>query len=963
MFKKSLWFGSIALVLMALFALNACSSDDGGSAPAVEEDPSLQGDLGGIRPGAPVHNVQAQTVITGTNAVARITWNEGVSGGVFRYNDGTAVKAEAVITANSDYVFDKSLRESDILTAFGNVTSDIDDEWTISEDYTEFSFTFSYAVGRAQVPQADIAEFRDLVLVAGSSALPDYLDRPIEFAGIKEASRIAWYAAAADTEASDPPPATITAIPAAGTGFQAKIELEAKYGYSFDGFDPAVSFPGADRILNKKTALSAENNVKLSFVLYYTSGLNPISALTGLNQLFASTPAAGQKVPGELRTAFDANFSVTRAEWTTDNLVGDVIAFGGTPISISVELTPKKGYTFASAAATPAIPDTAVQTAFTITGTGAIPAPANAANPNVPLVEVIDRSHKLAFTLSYNVAYVAILPDDLTSLKTSGATGLSPLKVFRAPRIGQPVQKAVDLHTDARFTNGAIIWSDAAGNPLGNNYGHSITIAAITLEAKPGFLFSSLAADISGFGSTIGTIFNNSNTTLYGNPTVTIVGTPGRTLEFTLQYTTINPPLSASSGGSSGSVIVDNALLNSGGGLEELFEAISGNTVTISKGTGPITLTTPPVIPTGKNLELASDAEVTTSLALDAQGDLSLGTGGKLTASGGSAITGNVTLGQNSEVSLSGAATTIGGNVSFAQDSKLALSGTAATIGDSTGKATALAGPAGAPPAPIDLTAGTLNLIGNVTATSVTITSNASSKIDIPAGTGALTLGTDASLVLNPGGNAASPSKGSNGTLNGKVVVKAGAAIIDTSPDLTAWDVGPNGEIEIQKGGYAVMNGPSPYGIDTYIGTADPAEQSYSKYIQLADDAVFTIKYGEYEVTTGKITLATNFGLDSKITVKGELTLAADLTFLSDLSLSSGSVKKLVGTDGAKLIVGPGKSIRFAFTDVTEDIAEDLAPGIDFEAANNNVSSYTNSSGTDDVTFTWNTTTNKWETE
>jgi hypothetical protein len=925
MFKKSLWFGSISLVLMALFALNACSGDNGGSSPSAEEDPALQGDLGGIRPGAPVHNAQAQTVITGTNAVARITWGEGVSGRIFRYNGGNPVKAEVVITANSDYIFDKGIKEGDILEAFGNVTSDIDDEWTISEDYTLLSFTFSYEVAQAEL---DLSPLKDIKLVAGSANMPAFISEDILANLDPDTPPVNAYVSAATPET-----AIETALPAAGTPFKVRVEAAAAYGYKWPAaFDYQQVYESAAKVSSRISGSV------LSLTLEFDTALQVISAIPAGNilPLFTTAPAGGAQIPVKLLLGTGAaapNFTVEKElEWTglTENRS---VAFASRSISTPVKLIPNKGYTFTESTLDAAAIATAIN------------APAATFNQKA---EDVKKDHNLEFTLTYPVTAVQIAQTDIV-LDRISQNGLSD---FYQPRIGQPVYTKLAVHPDAKFTLDSILWSDETGNEALTVYADRVIVASITLRAKPGYTFDKV--NITNFTTALTANFTKDAGKA---PEAKVVGTPDETLIFTLTYERgdINPPIITSGN----SVVAGGDALNAGGGLEELFGAISGNTVTIPKETVAITLTTPPVIPAGKTLELASGAVVTTAQPLDAAGNITIGTGSSLSVSGDSDITGNVSLGQNSAVSLSGAAT-IGGNVTFAQGSGLALSGSDTTIGDSTNKATTLTGPAtaGAAPAPIDLTNGTLNLIGNVTATNVTITSSNSSLIDIPSG--ALTLGTNASLVLNPDTVAA--GQGTTGTLDGKVIVKAGAAIVDANENLGAWEVGSGGVIEIQHGGKAVMYAPAPVnGPITAIGTGPTAsDPAYSPYVQLRDStAVFTLKRGEYEVTAGKVYLANQFALGSNVTVKGELILEDDLIFQRLMDIDYNPIR-LVGTSAdSKLTIKDGKKITVTHTTetVSKALAEAMVPGLTFSGSGQTYT-YTASS---DITYTWNIETNQWD--
>jgi hypothetical protein len=71
-----------------------------------------------------------------------------------------------------------------------------------------------------------------------------------------------------------------------------------------------------------------------------------------------------------------------------------------------------------------------IVTAFTITGgTAGTVYPANSPNPHIPLVKVTDRSDKLAFTLTYHVSYVAIVPNDLINTRYDGATAIGSTSV------------------------------------------------------------------------------------------------------------------------------------------------------------------------------------------------------------------------------------------------------------------------------------------------------------------------------------------------------------------------------------------------------------------------------------------------------------------------------------------------------------------------------------------------------
>jgi hypothetical protein len=943
MFKKSLWFGSIVLVLIALFALNGCSSEDDSSSPAVvEEDPALQGDLGGIRPGAPVHNASALTVITGTNARARIDWGEGVSGGSFQYDDGNPVKAGAVVTANANYIFDQTLNETDILTAFTNVTRDIDDDWTLSEDYTELSFTFSYTVAQAEL---DLSPLKDIKLVAGSANMPAFIDEDIVANLDPDTPPVNAYVSAATPEAP-----LGTNLPAANTGFKVRVEASAAYGYKWPAnFDYAGVYESAAKVTPRVTGSV------LTLTLEYDSGLIVISAissgLTGnILPLFENPVLGGYGVPVKLLLGTGTaapNFTVEKdLEWSglAENRS---VASASKSISTPVTLIPNDGYTFSESALTEA----------------AIALAINATTYNHK-VEGVKKDHNLAFTLTYPVTAVQINTDGTAATGDMALDQISANKLsdFYQPRIDQPVYTKLEAHPAAKFTVDSVVWSNETGNVPITVYDDMVIRASITLKAKDGYTFSKV--NIPAFATTLTANFTKDTGKV---PEVRVVGTPDETLIFTLTYTRdkINPPIITGSGSN---VVADGGVLNAGGGLAEIFDVITGSTVTIPKTTTTITLTTPPVVPAGKTLALDTGAAVTTTQKLEAAGNITIGTGGNLTASGGSDISGNVTLGANSILALSGTSatnTTISGNVTFGQSSELTLGGTGSTstIGSPTGAATTLAGPTGAgvPPAPIDLTAGTLELKGNVTATNVKITSEDNTKINIP--TGVLNLGTGASLVLttsdvDPG------NQGGSGILTGRVVVQNGGAFIDTNVNTGAWHLASGGEIEIQYGGTAVRYESSLGGAFVLVGIGTAGSAAYSNYVQLAEGARFTIKEGELEVTEGEITLGSNFALAEKVTVKGELILNANVVFLDPFFTAKPLDQRLVGTTNTStLTIKSGKTIIVGYaTDQTG--AEAQLPGFSditgLTAGSSSPYGFSNASSTD-ITLTWNPETNKWE--
>lgn len=895
-------------VFIALLALNGCIEESSGRSggattpPKVEPD---QGDLGGIadRLSEPVHLNSIPETISGTNATARINWGEGVRSGTFQYTGGREVKAEVTVTAKTGYVFSETLKESDIQAAFSKVTGIIDKGWALSTDYTELTFSFSYTVARATVPQTDYAGFIDLIPVAGSTVLPDYLARPVDFTGIKTASNIVYYAANADLEAN-PPPTALTTLPPAGTGFQAKIELEARYGYTLQGFNPTGFFPGADQILGPKSSETADKTEKLSFVLYYRSGLisiTPNNFYDSFTLLLTAPFAPGHTVPAKvISLENDAVFSASGPQWSTDNLEGGEIVFGGRPVSVTIELTPKKGYTFIEPSG---ITASEIQDAFTIPyNQGSYPLTQDL---NVPLVEIIGRSPKLVFTLTYNVSYVEIVPNDLKSLggSTTGSPPL-PLEPFRAPRTGQPVRKAVTLHDEAKFTGGSIIWSDQVGYSLASNYPVTPPItASVTLKAKPGFLFSSTPANTTGFASalagTSGIFYDSSDPTLYRNPTAAIVGTPGETLVFTLQYNALNPAILTTS---NGTPAANSAVLNSGGGLAEIFDAITGNKLIIlgDSNNAIITLDRPAVIPAGKTLELSADTTLSTGTnALDAKG-----------------------------------------NIILLGDSKLILASDNPTTANTIG-GTSIQGSSGAS-AVIELKGnGNLDIVGTVTATNVTLnvsnTVAGSAKLNIkPNAT--LTLGTGSTLEM---AKIDATKPGDSGTIHGTVVIESGAKLLNNDSVANAWEVGETGVITIKYGGLATTRQTHP---DYLVGT-DKSDDT-AGIIQLKNGAALDLEKDDYILWGNADIVAAFEAANTTITVAGELTLkGANFTLIGSSKIIGGA------TNGVKLIVAAGKKITIS--GISTSSSESL-PGITLENG-----AYTNKTSSD-TTFTWNNTNKKW---
>jgi hypothetical protein len=873
--KRNFWLKGILLFIPLFLILTGCELENTDPDPAQKpptqvEDPAQQGDLEGIYPelpSSPTHGGTPPAVINGTYSVAQIAWGQGVGDNRFVYHDGDPIRANVTVTAKTNYVFNKAIKEADILLAFGKVTGDIDDNWTISDDYTQLKFSFSYTVARAPVPPEDFNQFQDIIPVAGSSTtnLPGYV-KSSSFTGIKTAAPIVYYNADDDM--------MINSIPSNGA-FRAKIELEALYGYGFDNFEPGNIFRGADQIVGRELKTTDEKTLKLSFFLYYEKGLSTIDATDvegGIDWIFEKTSAvaAGKTVPDKVTLNPAALFSAATLQWKADNLAEKKIVYGGQPISVTLELIPGKGYTFSGTD----IKTDDIKAAFTIPVVDTT-VPPGGPNPSVPTVTEVTPGHNLIFTLAYTVTYALIVPEDLTKLITGdyvGSTEVKPLGPFRAPRVGRPVQKEVPIHKDALFEDGTISWSYYDGGGfLQDNYVEKKTVATVTLKAKENYLFSSSSSDIGNFNTKITNIFKD--IALYGAPTVVIKETPapGRTLVFTLTYDKINPQIIIL--GNTASVTQD--IINTGGGLREIFDIVDTVKITASTGTtsNAVSLTTDPVIPAGKTLELASNitVEVKASKGLDVQGNIVLGNGSILKLPDNST---------NDEIIH-----TIGGVAS--------LSGTTGSETEtiSVGKKNVL------------------NFTGKVTATNVKIVSEGDnaggSQINIPKDA-TLTINDGASLVLSKQPRGQNVPDGYTGVLNGKVIVAYGGRIEDLNENRGAWDVS-DGSIVINYGGVGIIyddtNKTTPFVPNITVGiiSTQANEPKKGKYIQLAENAVFTIKRDEY-VIDGKILLVSNFQTSLKVTVNGWLDVQATLSLAvteNNQVTQKGSI--VGGSDGAIL--------------------------------------------------------------
>ncbi|MDR2103451.1 MAG: hypothetical protein LBP42_05030, partial [Treponema sp.] len=611
MLKKSLFLGSIVLLILALFALNGCDNGDGGTPEKTpEKEEPAQGDLGGITIPVPTHKAPAPSSIKGANATAAINW--GVTGGTFRYNDGAAAKASVKIKANPDYVFSQTLNETDILEVFGRITGDIDDDYALSEDYTELTFSFSYIVAQAVL---DLSSLKDIKLIAGSTALPPFIDGSM----VENLDLEPENAPATEYVSAAAPETALATLPAAGTGFKVKVKATAAYGYKWpDNFNYKELYENA-----AKVTPSVAGNV-LSLVLEYKSGLQVINTLPaagaagGFVPLFANAPLGGAQIPVKLRFITDNQYFTLEDEgnlqWSGLS-ESDKIAVASKSVSTPVKLIPKAGYTFSGTGLT--------ASATTIAGIAA----AFNANTSIKFnhkVEEIKADHELEFILTYPVAAVQIQKDDMSKDLLAGA-----LASFYQPRIGQKAVTDLKLPSSAQFTAEPILWTDASGNEKLDAYADQEIHGSITLTAKPGYSFANVV--VTDFTSTLLAAFTKA-TDMAKAPDVKIIGTPDDTLTFVVIYARTDLNKAISTAGNT--VIADGDALNSGGGLEEIFASISGNTVTIPKGTSTINLAKPPVIPQGKTLELAEGASVTTTEPLAADGNITLGKGSSLATTG-----------------------------------------------------------------------------------------------------------------------------------------------------------------------------------------------------------------------------------------------------------------------------------------------------------------------------------------
>jgi hypothetical protein len=888
--------------MTALLALNGCGGEEDSPPPVEKEeevDESLQGDLGGIRPAKPVHNAPASAVINGTNAVAQITWGEGASGGVFKYAGGTLIEASAVITARKDYVFDKAINRTDILDAFGSVTVDIDDSWTITEDCTQLSFAFSYFVDQAEI---SLASLKDVKLVSGITALPDFIEEDTLDNLDPESPPETAYLSAGTPETA------LTALPAAGTGFKVKVTATAAYGYKWPaGFDYKQVYESAAKATGRVSGSG------LTLTLEYDSALQVINAIAAGNilALFNTAPAGGQQIPVKLLlgtgTAAPA-FTVEKdLEWS--GLASDQkVALASTSISTPVKLIPNRNYTFAGTTLTEA----------------AIALAINATTFNHK-VEVINKDHDLEFTLAYPITAVSIVPTDITASQISKIA----LSNFYHPRIGQEVYDELEANPAAKFEVASIVWSDETGNETLTAYTDRKIVASVTLKAKPGYTFSKVAADITSFTANLTGAFTVPSTGSGKAPVANVVGTPDETLIFTLTYekAKLNPEIKIGTGNT---VTVDKTILESGGGLAELFE-VGGNTITIPKAadSSAITISSSAVIPAGKTLELGAGANVSfAALETEGTGKLTLGAASALTVSGASTITGDVTLGAESKITLTGGSD-IKGNITFGTDSKVEVGGNS-TIGDSTKttaitltgpKATTTTGPT-PPPTSIEVaTSATLELAGNVEATNVIIDLAANdSKINIPKGK-ILTIKAGAILLLS---DKSSASEKDSGSLNGTIVVESGGTINDSNASPKAFEVCEDSQIIIKYGGTGIVN-PSGNTPVIFVGTA-----TTSSFVQLLKaEAVLTITKGKYTIT-GDIALAGSAVADA-IVVEGSLTVKEGVSGLvfddNQLTGTSTSSRLVIAGSSApttnKILIGTYTNT----TDTTPTKVESAVPG------------------------------------